>query len=192
MSTPSNGCCSRPVVAGRHVLSYLVAQANIIGLNWLARFARGFESQSVSPSGPDGIAARSRTGYNSLRCRHRAGARAVQDPGVARSGWHGRSIACALNRDVAIEVIPSSVADNPETLARFERESHAIAALSHPDDLRRRAQQRHPYASDGLPRRRNPARGAQADLPVRRESISPRRIAEGWRPRTTNRSLTVI
>jgi serine/threonine protein kinase len=41
-----------------------------------------------------------------------------------------------LNRDVAIKVIPSSVADNPETLARFERESHAIAALSHPTSWR--------------------------------------------------------
>jgi len=36
---------------------------------------------------------------------------------------------------VAIKVIPSAVADNPETLARFERESHAIAALSHPNIL---------------------------------------------------------
>ena len=40
-----------------------------------------------------------------------------------------------LNRGVAIKVIPSSVADNPETLARFERESHAIADLSHPNIL---------------------------------------------------------
>jgi len=36
-----------------------------------------------------------------------------------------------LNRDVAIKVIPASVAANPDALARFERKSHAIAALSH-------------------------------------------------------------
>ena len=40
-----------------------------------------------------------------------------------------------LGRDVAIKVVPPSVADNPEALARFERESHAIAALSHPNVL---------------------------------------------------------
>ena len=40
-----------------------------------------------------------------------------------------------LNRDVAIKVVPPAVAGNPEALARFERESHAIAALSHPNIL---------------------------------------------------------
>jgi serine/threonine protein kinase len=40
-----------------------------------------------------------------------------------------------LKRDVAIKVVPAAVAGNPETLARFDRESHAIAALSHPNIL---------------------------------------------------------
>jgi hypothetical protein len=40
-----------------------------------------------------------------------------------------------LNRDVEIKVIPRSVTDSPEALSRFERESHAIAALSHPNIL---------------------------------------------------------
>src|SRR5262245_39658891 len=40
-----------------------------------------------------------------------------------------------LHRDVAVKVIPPAVAGNPEALARFERESHAIAALSHPNIL---------------------------------------------------------
>ena len=40
-----------------------------------------------------------------------------------------------LNRDVAIKVVPPSVAGNPEALARFERESRAVAALSHPNIL---------------------------------------------------------
>ena len=40
-----------------------------------------------------------------------------------------------LDRDVAIKVVPSLVAGNPEALARFERESRAIAALSHPNIL---------------------------------------------------------
>ncbi len=40
-----------------------------------------------------------------------------------------------LDRDVAIKVVPPSVADNPEAVARFERESRAVAALSHPNIL---------------------------------------------------------
>lgn len=40
-----------------------------------------------------------------------------------------------LNRDVAIKVVPLSVAQSPEALARFERESRAVAALSHPNIL---------------------------------------------------------
>ena len=40
-----------------------------------------------------------------------------------------------LNRDVAIKVVPPAVAGNAEALARFERESRAVAALSHPNIL---------------------------------------------------------
>ena len=40
-----------------------------------------------------------------------------------------------LDRDVAIKVLPPSVAADPDTLARFEREAKAVAALSHPNIL---------------------------------------------------------
>src|SRR5512132_2536960 len=40
-----------------------------------------------------------------------------------------------LDRDVAVKVLPESVASDPETLARFEREAKAVAALSHPNIL---------------------------------------------------------
>jgi Tol biopolymer transport system component len=40
-----------------------------------------------------------------------------------------------LNRVVAIKVLPESLAQDPATLARFEREAHAVAALSHPNIL---------------------------------------------------------
>ncbi len=40
-----------------------------------------------------------------------------------------------LDRDVAVKVLPESVAADPDTLARFEREAKAIAALSHPNIL---------------------------------------------------------
>ena len=37
-----------------------------------------------------------------------------------------------LGRDVAIKVLPSSVATVPERMARFEREARLLAALNHP------------------------------------------------------------
>ena len=40
-----------------------------------------------------------------------------------------------LKRDVAIKVLPQSVAADPDTLARFEREALAVAALSHQNIL---------------------------------------------------------
>src|SRR5512143_129793 len=40
-----------------------------------------------------------------------------------------------LDRDVAIKVLPRSVASEPDALARFEREAKAVAALSPPNIL---------------------------------------------------------
>ncbi len=40
-----------------------------------------------------------------------------------------------LDRDVAIKVLPASVAADPDRRARFEREARAVAALSHPNIL---------------------------------------------------------
>ncbi len=40
-----------------------------------------------------------------------------------------------LGREVAIKVLPEGFTDDPERLARFEREARAVAALSHPNIL---------------------------------------------------------
>src|SRR5882672_11289098 len=40
-----------------------------------------------------------------------------------------------LQRDVAVKVLPENVAHDAESLARFEREARAVAALSHPGIL---------------------------------------------------------
>lgn len=40
-----------------------------------------------------------------------------------------------LGRDVAIKILPKAVTDDPERMARFEREARALAALSHPNIL---------------------------------------------------------
>jgi serine/threonine-protein kinase len=38
-----------------------------------------------------------------------------------------------LERDVAIKVLPRALANDPERLARFDREARILAALSHPN-----------------------------------------------------------
>ena len=40
-----------------------------------------------------------------------------------------------LKREVAVKVLPQSLAADPDSLARFEREALAVAALSHPNIL---------------------------------------------------------
>src|ERR1700730_6069803 len=40
-----------------------------------------------------------------------------------------------LNRDVAIKVLPERLSQDPQSLARFEREAKAVAALSPPNIL---------------------------------------------------------
>jgi len=38
-----------------------------------------------------------------------------------------------LGRDVAVKVLPSDLADNPEALSRFKREAQTLASLNHPN-----------------------------------------------------------
>src|SRR5690349_11198595 len=40
-----------------------------------------------------------------------------------------------LDREVAIKILPDHLSQNPQALARFVRETKAIAALSHPNIL---------------------------------------------------------
>jgi serine/threonine protein kinase/tetratricopeptide (TPR) repeat protein len=57
-----------------------------------------------------------------------------------------RALDLQLEREVAVKVLPSRIAQDPEALARFEREAKAVAALSHPHILAI-----HDYgASDGV------------------------------------------
>ncbi len=38
-----------------------------------------------------------------------------------------------LKRDVAVQVLPSTLAADPERLARFQREAEVLASLNHPN-----------------------------------------------------------
>ena len=52
--------------------------------------------------------------------------------GVGGMGQVYRGRDTRLQRDVAIKVLPSAVASDPERLARFEREAQLLASLNHP------------------------------------------------------------
>ncbi len=88
-----------------------------------------------------------------------------------------------LNRDVAIKVVPPAVAGNPEALARFERESRAVAALSHPNILTIfdvGQSNGHPYAvMELLEGETLRARIAHGPLPVRKAVEIAAQIARG-------------
>ena len=38
-----------------------------------------------------------------------------------------------LDRDVALKVLPQAFTDDPDRLARFEREARVLASLNHPN-----------------------------------------------------------
>jgi serine/threonine protein kinase/Tol biopolymer transport system component len=53
--------------------------------------------------------------------------------GVGGMGEVYRATDTTLGRDVAIKVLPSDLAQDPERLARFEREAKLLASLNHPN-----------------------------------------------------------
>ena len=53
--------------------------------------------------------------------------------GVGGMGEVYRGRDARLKRDVALKILPASVAADPDRLARFEREAQALAALNHPN-----------------------------------------------------------
>jgi TolB-like protein/tetratricopeptide (TPR) repeat protein len=71
-----------------------------------------------------------------LKAGTRLGSYEILSPlGAGGMGEVYRARDSKLKRDVAIKVLPQSLAQAPESLARFEREALAIAALSHPNIL---------------------------------------------------------
>src|SRR5881227_1582096 len=59
----------------------------------------------------------------------------VRPLGAGGMGEVYRARDARLGRDVAIKVVPQRLSTDPDALARFERETRAVAALSHPNIL---------------------------------------------------------
>jgi TolB-like protein len=72
----------------------------------------------------------------SLNPGHRLGRYEIVAPlGTGGMGEVYRARDTRLERDVAIKILPESVARDPDRLARFDREAKSVAALSHPNIL---------------------------------------------------------
>ena len=59
--------------------------------------------------------------------------RLVEQIGEGGMGVVWRATDTTLGRDVAIKVLPEAVANDPERMARFEREARLLASLNHPN-----------------------------------------------------------
>ena len=53
--------------------------------------------------------------------------------GVGGMGEVYRATDTKLKRDVAVKVLPSALAADPDRLARFQREAQVLASLNHPN-----------------------------------------------------------
>jgi len=61
--------------------------------------------------------------------------RVLDKLGAGGMGEVWRAKDTVLDREVAVKVLPETVASDPDRLARFDREARAVAALSHPNIL---------------------------------------------------------
>src|SRR6266545_381579 len=84
----------------------------------------------------DGGAAPDGNGVMSLAAGRHLGPYEIVAPlGAGGMGEVYRGRDARLGRDVAIKVLPEHLSQDPQALARFEREAKAVAALSHPNIL---------------------------------------------------------
>ncbi len=101
-----------------------------------------------------------------------------------------------LDRDVALKILPDAFVNDPERLARFQREAKVLASLNHPNIA-----QIHGLEESGdspalvleyVPARRCKTESLKARSRWTKPSPSPVRSPRRWRPPTSRGSSTAI
>ena len=122
-----------------------------------------------------------------LASGQRLGAYEIVAPlGAGGMGEVYRARDTRLDGQVAIKVLPASIAASPDALARFEREARAVAALSHPNILAIYDFGQTPEADlrgDGAARRRDAARAARGGRAAAAQGGRHRRAGRARRSR---------
>src|SRR5262245_5569951 len=106
------------------LLGYDGAAESFIQGNALAFEARRLEPDELSQTAPQLLPGQQIGAYKILALLGRGGM------GVVYRARDER-----LRRDVAIKVLPASLANDADRLSRFEQEAHATSALNHPNIL---------------------------------------------------------
>src|SRR5215510_2543534 len=106
------------------LLRYDGAAESFIQGNALAFEARRLKPEELSRTGPQLLPGQSIGAYQILALLGRGGM------GIVYRARDER-----LRRDVAIKVLPTSLAHDADRLRRFEQEAHATSALNHPNIL---------------------------------------------------------
>ena len=115
------------------------------------------------------------------RAAHRAAHRRLRGAGAVGRRRDGRSVRARdsrLGREVAIKILPRAFKDDPDRLARFEREAQLLASLNHP----------HIGAiygledADGVTRPRDGARRGRGSVAAHRARGDPDRRGTADRP----------
>jgi eukaryotic-like serine/threonine-protein kinase len=92
-----------------------------------------------------------------------------------------------LDRDVAIKVLPAALAQDPERLARFEREAKVLASLNHPNIAQIYGVEESTTVRS-LVMELVPGQTLKGPLPLETAFYTPNRLRRLWKPLTKKAS----
>jgi serine/threonine-protein kinase len=105
--------------------------------------------------------------------------------GAGGMGEVYRATDTKLGREVAIKILPAGFAQDPERLARFERQANVLASLNHPNIAQIYGVEDRALVMELVPRRTLAERIPSGLVAIAEACGSQRRSQKLWRRRTT-------